>query len=289
MIKTRVALGEMDVVGESAWEKLDRGAPPTPVSAPKAAVQPPTVVAHKVEPVKPATETAKKKVVSPPIAVPEAPTKSAQDVATVRERPVERLPIVEMKSVQPKPAATDLQNEQPPSFKREHDNGRQPNMDHQSSMRRVAVPNEGYASNTNPRVGSNHFVEPSSTTHSSGGSSITLPSHPMSLDSSAHSMHSAPELLRQERVPLPHRPTDLIPLRSPESPPQPRPPQGPRHVSSSVVPPHMGHAPRRSVSQIARDMERNAVNERQSAFEAHQGHASFATGCSLCAMDYDRM
>ena len=85
---------------------------------------------------------------------------------------------------------------------------------------------------------------------------------------------------------LPQSPEQNIQVYHPQ---QARPPVGPRNVSMPGQAVHMGHAPRRSVSQIARDMERHAVNERHSTFEAHQGHRSFVSGCSLCSMDYDRM
>lgn len=46
---------------------------------------------------------------------------------------------------------------------------------------------------------------------------------------------------------------------------------------------------RRSVSQIAREMENRVATERQSAFEVYQQHGRFVAGCELCGMDYDRM
>lgn len=46
---------------------------------------------------------------------------------------------------------------------------------------------------------------------------------------------------------------------------------------------------RRSVSQIAREMESRVATERHSAFEVHQQHGRFVAGCELCGMDYDRM
>ena len=129
-----------------------------------------------------------------------------------------------------------------------------------------------------------HEATPSSATMTSSESYRILASPPRESD------------LSSRRHPLPHAPISHsnsspdVPtygtLRSAHSPPlgtMSRPSAGPRNISMP------GHAPRRSVSQIARDMERHAVSDRQNTFEAHQGHRAFVAGCSLCSMDYDRM
>lgn len=255
----------MDVVGEKAWETLSRDAPPTPTSAPKAKDN---SGAQSIQ--KNTTTSSRPSDPSSKVHEPPSPVKDVPGVETVNERGLDALPIVEMRSVEP-----------------DSDDHTRRTAQRQASSNQTSP----VASDERGSGQTRHTIEPSSTTVSSGTSSVTLPSsHSGGHRSFNMSSRSMPQdSLTSSRGVLPHRITDPIALRSPESPSHSRPPQGPRHVSSSVLPSRMGHAPRRSVSQIAREMERNAINERQSAFEMHQGHSSFVTGCSLCAMDYERM
>ena len=137
-----------------------------------------------------------------------------------------------------------------------------------------------------PSIDHGHKATPSSATITSSESSMTLSSPTGSSDMSIR-RQPLPRAPAQRNESYTNAPTYTTLRSVPQSPEVTetisRPPVGPRNISLP------GHAPRRSVSQIARDMERHAIADRQSTFEAHQGHRSFVGGCSLCSMDYDRM
>lgn len=253
LIKTRIALGERDVVGEQAWHALSTG-PPTPQSAPRAVAAPGPVAE------KPAPEQSPK--------VQDAPATESVLLPAPRqsvEKKEDFLAALNTHEHIAKEAPTPLL----------------PQRD-RSVMDKPRLPEEPLASP--PSSQERHKTTSSSATMTSSENSRILASSPRESD------------LSSRRHPLPHAPISHsnsspdVPtygaLRSLHSPPlgtMSRPPAGPRNISMP------GHAPRRSVSQIARDMERHAVSDRQNTFEAHQGHRAFVSGCSLCSMDYDRM
>lgn len=283
LTKTRVALGEMDIVGERVWNGQAR--------EPKDMAPPSQTPAHI-----PPTQAAP---ASPPATRPAA-GKSVAASSSISEAKVVQLESVQERQ-EPRPTMAPAHREaQVPSPPRPPP---APKHDPANEAQRPALPTRLPSQQQgSPAKPNGHETDASQTTITSSNSSTTLASTATGSDISLRHDHGASSLPdAQPRRDISMSTVTYPTLRSlPRSPElnvhqsqhvhqQSRPPVGPRNVSMPAQPVLMGHTPRRSVSQIARDMERHAVNERQSTFEAHQSHRSFVTGCSLCSMDYDRM
>ena len=237
LLKTRVALGEMDIVGSKVWDGLSTSTskgveeaspvPPTPTSAPS---DPPT----------------------------QAPTQGDDQTA---------LPPAQQKVKVLDSGTTRRSSQQDPEPKSDR-----PELPKHTSIASTAPSNSQNPSRQESDSSSQHSIPVSHTSREHDKSLLERDQGP-----------------RLSEIELPiARPVQRVFSDIPR--PQGRRTESDRpEITGRDRPLHMGHAPRRSVSQIARDMERAAANERQTTFETHQTHRSFVTGCTLCSMDYDRM
>lgn len=275
LIKTRVALGEMDIVGEKVWNGLAKETQEATFGK-KAPVEAPPTPVSKL----PAARTD-----SAGALIPEPKGLQLQS-GEARQEAEQTKP---NSSTSPDTPQSSPFEQEPPAPKADLA------VETHQPDRPSRVPSQQQSP---PVTGKTALTDPPHVAIASASSSTNLAS---SRDGSEISLRHAASSLpdaqprRDISMSTSNYPTGRSLPHSPESNmrqhrhQEARPPVGPRNVSMPGQSVHMGHAPRRSVSQIARDMERNAINERQSTFEAHQGHRSFVSGCSLCSMDYDRM